>query len=192
MAPDDDARAERPVPLRVVLTGSECTGKTTLARILARELDTLVVPEMARAHAEAKRGALDATDVEPIARAQMRADDEAMARASVEGRRVLVLDTDLVSTTVYARHYYGTCPAWIDAEARARRADLYLLCDIDVRWVSDPARDRPYHRAEIHAMFVTALTALGARWTTVRGLGEVRDDVAMGAVRMLLRTAASS
>lgn len=180
------------MPLRVVLTGSECTGKTTLARMLARELDTLVVPEMARAHAELIARPLTAADVEPIARAQMRADDEAMARASAEGRRVLVLDTDLVSTTVYARHYYGTCPAWIDAEARARRGDLYLLCDIDVRWVSDPARDRPHHRAEIHAMFVAALTALGARWTTVRGLGEVRDDVAMGAVRALLRPAASS
>ena len=147
MAADDESRADAPRPLRVVLTGSECTGKTTLARMLARELDTIVVPEMARTHAETISRPLTAADVEPIARAQMRAEDEAMARAAAERRRVVVLDTDLVSTTVYARHYYGACPAWIDAEARTRRADLYLLCDIDVRWVSDAARDRPHHRA---------------------------------------------
>jgi NadR type nicotinamide-nucleotide adenylyltransferase len=176
-------------PRRIVITGSECTGKTTLARALARDLGAILVPEFARAYAESKAGPLGAADVEPIARGQIRAEDEAIERARAEGNPLLVLDTDLVSTTVYARHYYGACPPWIDEAALARRGDLYLMCDVDVPWVSDAARDRPHHRDEIHAMFVDALERLGARWAPVRGLGDVRVDVARGAVRGIVRAA---
>ena len=48
----------------------------------------------------------------------------------------MLLDTDLVSTVVYSRHYYGDCPAWIEAAAVRRLADLYLLHDIDVPWTA--------------------------------------------------------
>jgi nicotinamide riboside kinase len=93
-----------------------------------------------------------------------------------------VLDTDLVSTTVYARHYYGSCPAWIDQAARERLGDLYLLCDIDVPWVADDARDRPRERAHMHGLFVAALEALGARYVTIRGSWAERRQAAIAAV----------
>ena len=84
----------------------------------------------------ARTGApLTADDVEPIARRQIEAEERGLATAT----RLLVLDTDLLSTTVYARHDYGSCPPWIEQAARDRRADLYLPCDVDAPWVSDPA-----------------------------------------------------
>ena len=101
-------------PLRVVVTGSECTGKTTLARALASRFGAPWVPEFCRGYQDARGAPLDASDVEPIARGQIAEADEAESRA----RRLLVLDTDLVSTVVYARHYYGSCPAWIEEAAR--------------------------------------------------------------------------
>jgi nicotinamide riboside kinase len=97
-----------------------------------------------------------------------------------------VLDTDLVSTTVYARHYYGSCPAWIDEAARERRGDLYLLCDIDVPWVADQTRDRPHDRAHMHGLFVAALEALGAQYVTIGGLWAERRELAIAAVNSLL------
>ena len=165
-------------PRRIVLTGSESTGKTTLARQLATSRGTLWVPEWARAHAESRGHVLDESDVEPIARGQMRIEDDADARAREYGLREIVLDTDLVSTTVYARHYYGACPPWIDDEARARRGWLYLLCDIDLEWQPDAARDRPAARETIHAMFIDALERLGARYEVVRGLHDERFTAA--------------
>jgi len=90
-----------------------------------------------------------------------------------------------VSTTVYARHYYGACPAWIEQAARDRRADLYLLCDIDVPWVADSVRDRPYHREHLHALFVDALDALGAPYVTIHGSWPDRLATAVEAVSVL-------
>ena len=173
---------------RVVVTGSECTGKTTLAGDLARQFGTVWVAEYAReylVHKVATTGLpLDESDVEPIARGQIAAEDRGAATA----KGLLVLDTDLVSTTVYARHYYGACPIWIEQAARDRRADLYLLCDIDVPWIADPARDRPHQREVVHALFVGALDALGAPYVTIRGSWAARLTAGIAAVATILQT----
>ena len=170
---------------RVVVTGSECTGKTTLAGDLARQFGTVCVAEYAREYLDRKVATtglpLDERDVEPIARGQIAAEDRGAATA----KGLLVLDTDLVSTTVYARHYYGACPAWIDQAARDRRGDLYLLCDIDVPWVADSVRDRPHHREHIHALFVEALNTLGAPYVLIRGSWAARFATAIAAVSEL-------
>lgn len=154
------------VPPRVVLTGSESTGKTTLARELARHYGTLWVPEFVRGYAARKGAPLGADDVEPIARGQMALEDAAIASA---GRSMLVLDTDLLSTVVYAEHYYGACPGWIREAAVARRGDLYLLCDIDVTWEADPVRDRAGAREVMQALFREALVARRFPYIEVAG-----------------------
>jgi HTH-type transcriptional repressor of NAD biosynthesis genes len=167
---------------RVTVTGSESTGKTWLAQQLARHFDTVWVPEFSREYALQKAAPLDVSDVEPIARGQIRSEDEILRRA----RRLGVLDTDLVSTVVYAEHYYGRCPEWIVHAARDRLADLYLLCDIDAAWVADPARDRPHARPELHAAFANRLAQHGAHVVLVRGSWQEREAAGIGAIEGLL------
>jgi nicotinamide riboside kinase len=169
-------------PRRIVVTGSECTGKTTLAHDLAAHLDVAWVPEQSRAYAESVDRELTVHDVEPIARAQRAAEEAGLAEARRRGDACLVLDTDLVSTVVYARHYYGSCPPWIVAEARARRAEVYLLCDIDIPWVGDAVRDRPFAREEMNELFRSALVEFGARPCVIRGLGPERLAAALSCV----------
>lgn len=164
---------------RIVVTGSECTGKTTLVRYLAERLGAPWVEEYSRRYADGKGAPLDASDVEPIARGQIEAADAAVPGPS----GILVLDTDLVSTVVYARHYYGSCPRWIEEAALARRGDLYLLCHPDVPWVADGVRDRGERRAEMHALFAAALRALGAPVADVTGERGGREERALLAVR---------
>lgn len=168
-------------PVRIVVTGSECTGKTTLALALADALGAPCVPEYARAYAEAKGRVLDAADVEPIARGQMAAED----RVVETGVPLVVLDTDLVSTVVYAQHYYGACPSWVEAAARERLGAVYLLCDVDLPWQADGVRDRSGQRTELHAAFVATLEACAARVALVRGVGDERLALARRAVEGL-------
>jgi len=170
-------------PLVVVVSGSECTGKTTLARDLAARFGAPCSSEFSREYLEQKGRPLDASDVEAIARGQRAAEDA--ARAAAAG--VLIKDTDLVSTVVYARHYYGACPAWIERAARERRGGLYLLLHPDVPWVADgPQRDRPASRAELHGLFARTLAEFGARVIDIAGGWEARRASAFAAVDQAL------
>ena len=180
--------APAPSLLRVVVTGSECTGKTTLARELAAHFGTAWVPEQSRVHAEAKAAPLTAADVEPIARLTLEAEAR-LAPAATGG--LLVLDTDLASTVVYARHYYGACPPWIEREARRRAPALYLLCHTDVPWADDGVRDRPHLREQMHALFHHELVSLGAPIVHVLGPHAERLAVAVAAVDGLRRPRAA-
>lgn len=164
---------------RVVLTGSECTGKTTLARALAEHFGAPLSLEYAREYAE-KKPELTAEDVEPIARGQLALEDGARGP-------LVIRDTDLVSTVVYARAYYGDCPPWIVDAARARLAELYLLCDIDVPWTADGVRDLPHARAAMQARFRETLRALGANVVELRGTFDGRRARAIAAIDALQR-----
>jgi NadR type nicotinamide-nucleotide adenylyltransferase len=168
---------------RIVVTGSESTGKTTLAHELSAWLGVPCVDEYSRRYAVQKGSPLDGDDVDAIARGQMVAEDDVLATAASSGHQLIVLDTDLLSTVVYARHYYGAVADWILAEARRRRGDLYLLCAIDIPWSADGVRDRPESRAELHALFRAALREFAVSWVPVEGRGPLRLQSAIAAVR---------
>ena len=161
-------------PRRVVLTGGECTGKTTLAQGLAARWETAWAAEAAREVAFARPGGLGPEDVPVIARTHIRLADEASRAAEEADRALVFFDQDLLSTVVYARHYYGSCPPWIERLAIERQGDLYLLCHPDLPWSSDGVRDRPAARDAIHALFTAALAAAGARVVDLTGSGEGR------------------
>ena len=177
---------------RVVLTGSESTGKTSLAAFIAAHYGVQCVPEFVREYARRKGNVIELADHGPIARGQIEREDEYQNRAVAHGAPLLVQDTDLLSTVVYCEHYFGACPAWIAEAARLRRPDLYLLMDIDIPWQPDPVRDRGDRREEMQSLFVAAVAASGAPYEIVAGDGPARQSAAIAAIdRMLERRNAS-
>ena len=168
--------------IRVVLTGSESTGKTTLAARLAAHYGVAHVPEFVREYAVNKRGPLEFDDHGPIAGGQIALEDEAAAR----GEPVVVQDTDLLSTVVYCEHYFGGCPQWIIDAARARRPDLYLVCEIDVPWIEDGIRDRGHMREDMQRLFRAAVRASAAPAIVIDGDAEQRFARAVDAIDQLL------
>ena len=167
--------------IRVVLTGSESTGKSTMAAELARHYNTPLVPEFVRGFAEARGGVIEFSDHGPIARGQMALEDEYITK----GGELLVQDTDLLSTVVYCRHYFGRCPPWIEEAAASRRPSLYLLCEIDAPWVPDGVRDRGDRRDEMQALFRDEVRASGVRVVTLDGDHAARLATAIAAIDAL-------
>ena len=165
---------------KVVLTGSESTGKTVLARALGAHFHAPVSEEFVRRFAR-EHGAITLADHGPIAHGQMAAEDDAIARAS----DLVILDTDLMSTVVYCEHYFGRSPAWIDEEARRRAGQLYLLLKPDVPWVPDGVRDRGDRRDEMHALFREKLDALGVRYVEIGGNAPERLQRAVAVISEL-------
>ena len=166
VAKEVEARGVRALALQVDGTSRESLA--ALAERAARELGVTWIREYAREYVERRGNDLTAADVEPIAKGQIANLDRATGA-------LILLDTDLISTVVYARHYYGSCPAWIEDEARRRRADLYLLLDTDVAWQPDPARDAGGAAREVlfHA-FRAALDEFETQWEIVSGDWEER------------------
>jgi NadR type nicotinamide-nucleotide adenylyltransferase len=157
---------------RVCLTGPESTGKSELAAALSRHFNQPWTPEFAREYAETHDD-LSERDVEPIACGEM----------ALLNRGDRILDTDLLSTVVYARHYYGSCPRWIEEEAHRRRADLYLLMDTDLSWQADPARDAGgEEREDLFDAFRAALDEFETKWTIVSGDWPARFKTALEAI----------
>ena len=167
---------------RVCLIGPECTGKTTIAARLAERYGAAWVPEFAREYAERAARPLTAADAEPIAHGQRAAEDRAIAEATRTGTRLLILDTDLVSTYVYARHYYVTAADWLEPLIRSRVANHYILLSPDCPFVGDKVRDSLADRLTIHESMVSVLETLGARYTRVGGGWEERWEGAVAAI----------
>ncbi|MGB5816152.1 MAG: ATP-binding protein [Thermoanaerobaculia bacterium] len=172
--------------LRVVVTGSECTGKTTLAEALAEHYATVLVPEFVRQYVAEKRSAPEYRDVEAIARGQI----ELEIKLAAEISGLLIQDTDLLSTVVYSHHYYGKCPRWIEYVLRERAAQLYLLAGIDVPWVADgDQRDRGDRREEMQQLFRQALIDRRLKFIEISGPLDNRLEAAISAIDELVRAA---
>ena len=87
--------------IKIVLFGPECTGKTTLAKQLAENYNTLWVPEFSRDYAEnklARNEALTKKDVLPIAIGQMQLENSYSEKVT----DLLFCDTNLLETKIYS------------------------------------------------------------------------------------------
>jgi len=164
--------------IRVVLTGSESTGKSVLARELAAHYGAEMAPEFVREFALAIGREIRVEDTDEIARGQIALEDKHITSA----RGLLIQDTDLLSTVIYSDHYYNYCGPWIRQAALDRRPDLYLLLDIDVPWIPDGVRDREKNREEIQRLFHDAVTASGAPYVAISGSWELRAQTARSAI----------
>jgi HTH-type transcriptional regulator, transcriptional repressor of NAD biosynthesis genes len=170
---------------RISIVGPESTGKTTLARALAKTLKTAMVPEWARHVLEARQGSLEGLDWMGLVRGQI-ASEESLAR---DCNRVLVCDTDPLITTVWADHLLGACPIELKAIADARRYDLTLLTAPDVPWVQDGVRYLPEAGKKFFDDCAQALERANRRWVEVRGSWEERLAIAEKSARNLIAQA---
>lgn len=176
---------------RVILVGSESTGKTTLAQQLVDHYRSLGgvwagtrwVPEYGREYTEIlleRQGVIDedpdaevhsaewtARDFAIIALEQQRLEDAAAA----SGSPVLFCDTDAFATQLWERRYLGegSTEAYDALPVLPPRA-LYLLADVaGVPFEQDGIRDGENYREAMQQWFVDELTAKGERWALVTG-----------------------
>ena len=160
---------------RVVVSGSESTGKTTLTKALAEHFDCPYSLEAARLYLEEQGRILTVDDISPIAMRQIELEETAIRQA----RGLVIHDTDLLSTLIYSQHYYGVSPDWIRKMVTERVADLYLLCDIDLPWMPDGLqRDSgsTEQRLDIHHQFIDLLENSGQPWSLIQGSGQARFE----------------
>jgi NadR type nicotinamide-nucleotide adenylyltransferase len=134
-----------------------------MARQLAAHYQTVYVPEVARDLITSNE--LTSDDYARIAVAQT----AAVAQAIPLANRVLICDTDLITTQLYATIYGVPHPAILTELAAQETFDAYFLLNTDVPWVADGLRDLGHRRAEMYKLFEQTLTGRGIRYVVVSG-----------------------
>lgn len=172
---------------RIVLFGTESTGKSTLAAWLAERFGEPWAEEFVREFWEIKDGKITVNDLGTIALGQIANEDLAVAAA----RRVVFFDTDLLTCTLWDDVLFpGACPPWVRAEAeeRARGVALWLLCDTDIPWEPDPQRSFPgaEDRARGRQLWREALEKRGLPFVEIQGDWAERERRAVEAVQKLI------
>jgi nicotinamide riboside kinase len=161
---------------KVVFVGAESTGKSTLAQHLAREFDTVFVPEIGRFIWEEKKGQLNVDDYVDIAVKHRQAETEAMTRA----KRYLFVDTSALTTLLlgYCFGHITEAPAELlhYADDCKQRYAHHFVCADDIPYELDPARENEAWRGRIQKLVLEDLDARGIAYTVVRGTVAERAD----------------
>jgi nicotinamide riboside kinase len=157
--------------LKVVLTGPESSGKSTLALDLVNALSqACLVPELARSYLTYLGRQYTKLDFLRMAKGQM----AWQAWYADQQPNVLIVDTDHTVFQIWAQEKYGTIDPLIQEWRAKMMPDLYLLCSPEMPWEADPLRENPTNRHELYEKYHQHLVAIGARFHCLSGDRERR------------------
>lgn len=120
---------------KVVILGTESTGKTTLAERLSKHYNCSCVLEAAR-EIIANSNAFSLDDLQLVAKEHAKA----INRAVFSGSPLVIIDTDIHITQSYSKFVFGKT---LDLSAdiyNSNKADLYLYLNNDVEYWQDGTR----------------------------------------------------
>jgi len=153
--------------MKVGIIGPESTGKSTLARYLAKRYNGILVPEYAREYVEQK-GTTEVTYDElcEIARHQI----EELETLTIRHSPFVFFDTELIVTKVWFDYAFHRVPEWLEKDIRRLPMDVYLLCAPDIPWIPDPARSNGSDaiRQELFERYEREIQALDIPYYIIR------------------------
>ena len=160
---------------KIGIIGPESTGKSTLARYLARRYKGTYVPEYARTYVEQK-GSREVTYDELCDIAHYQIEEiislsgtesaglsvQRSVSATVCQAKPVFFDTDLIVTKVWFDYAFGRVPEWLNEAIERYPMDVYLLTYPDLPWKTDPARYNGSYemRRELYERYKAEIEAL--------------------------------
>ncbi|MEI6410563.1 MAG: ATP-binding protein [Bacteroidota bacterium] len=158
---------------KIVLTGPESSGKTTLAQALAEVLQTVWTPEFARFYVAALNRPYQYEDLAIIARGQFAWENWYAQRAE----KFLICDTDWTVINVWEQFGF---PERFSADKTAQLQHLfkvsdphiktyYFLCAPDFAWAPDPLREHPHAREALFNLYQNLLDRIQADYCILQG-----------------------
>jgi nicotinamide riboside kinase len=169
---------------KIVLTGPESSGKSTLAQALGRVWGVPVVPEFARSYVQHLGRAYTRADLRAIGRGQRAWEDWWATRYAPN---TLLCDTDWTVLHIWeAWKYAHSAPfqevataaewVWQQGYGPPRPADLYLLCTPDFTWEPDSLREHPNERDALFQRYELLLQTLQVPYMVLEGSVEERIE----------------
>lgn len=167
---------------RIVLTGPESCGKTTLTLALAARFGVPCALEYARLYLEKHGPQYDYGIVHDMARGHL-IHQAQQVPADVP---VAFFDTDLQNFLVWCDVAFGRCEPWLAEAAAVEHDHMYLICEPDLPWEYDPLREASAGRDLLWEKHHAAVRATGRAYRIISGFGTERMERAVEAVMDLL------
>lgn len=159
--------------IRIAITGPECCGKSTLCNWLSdRIFDARVVKEYAREYLQKKGKGYVYSDADVLLIARRTA--ELLTKAFKANSDALIVDTDFYVLDIWWRERYGEQNDEIAMMKETYDFDLYLVCQPDLPWESDPLRENREDRDRLFSIYMEDLFNDGKTVEVVKGTGEAR------------------
>ena len=173
-------------PQLICIIGAECTGKTSLARVLAERCASVWVPEYLRTFCDQQQRTPTLAEQHRIVDTQLQHEAAALASAKAQGQPYVFCDTAPLLTAIYSQFVFGDTALYGRAREAHRRYALTLLMEPDIPWEADGLqRDGPEVRPTIHRLLLQELGALKAPMVQVEGQGLAREKQALQAIHAL-------
>jgi nicotinamide riboside kinase len=154
--------------LRIIITGSESSGKTTLCKSLSSHFNISFSKEYAREYLQKIDRNYTQEDLIIIAKGQLKSE-----------KNCTLLDTDLITIKIWSHYKYGSCDKWILEQIEKQKANkrLYLLCKPDIAWEEDPLRENPENRMDIFKLYREEIKRLNHDLYIVEGNNRTENSV---------------
>tara|TARA_Y200000002_G_scaffold76252_1_gene59866 strand:- start:1522 stop:2019 length:498 start_codon:yes stop_codon:yes gene_type:complete len=148
---------------KIIVTGPESSGKTTLSKKLSQHLKGKLVNEFARNYLSKKNNNYNFENLLEIAQNQYKLENQKS--------KLIVCDTDLITIKIWSEHKFGKCDTWtldkISAQKKEQR--IYLLCRPDLKWEYDPQRENKLDRDKIFNIYKKELKNLEHKFYIIEG-----------------------
>lgn len=155
--------------IRVVFVGAMSTGKSTITEHLAKEYNTVYMPEYGREYWEKHQidRRIDLKGFDEIATEHLRRENELATAAN----RFLFVDTNAITTYNFCQDYHRHCSDMLTSLAqRAEKSyDLYFLCEDDIPYHDTWDRSGEQKRDWFHRMTIADLNQRKIPFIRLRG-----------------------
>ena len=167
---------------KVVLLGTESTGKTTLAGRLAAHFNCGAVMEAGRDIVEDSNN-FGINDLYLIANEHARRIDQ----QSIGDSPLLIIDTDIYITLSYGEYAFGTVLDITPSILQSNKADLYLYLNNDAPYVQDGTRLAKEERDLLDLSHRRILEKYGITYAEVKGDWDERFEQAVTLIEQLMQ-----
>ena len=154
--------------LRIITTGPESSGKTTLCKSLSSHFNISFSKEYAREYLQKIDRNYTQEDLIIIAKGQLKSE-----------KNYTLLDTDLITIKIWSHYKYGSCDKWILDEIEKQKTEkrFYLLCNPDIPWQEDNQRENPNDRNDLFEIYKKEIGRLGHNYFIVEGGNRTENSI---------------
>lgn len=163
---------------KFLITGPECSGKSSIASWASDYWGGICVPEYARIHLHTLNRPYEFEDLLVIANQQL-----LLEKLAERKRKPIFCDTSLLVIHIWMMEKYGKS-LWNQGfdMYHLHEYDHVYLCVPDMPWEQDAYRENPMDRGRLYTLYESHLESYGITFTRLSGLPSKRNRILLNSL----------